>query len=82
MYQPLIIAAFVVIVFGIPIFVKSVKEPPKPVNTLTPEHQLKIWTEAHNKLVKRVQRLETELDRMKRQLAGELPSIKGGVSYD
>ncbi len=56
--------------------------PPKPVNTLTPEHQLKIWTEAHNKLNKRVHTLETEIDRMKRLKAGELPSIKGGVSYE
>jgi len=64
-----------------------VTAPPKPKELTTQElaEQDMTWvmflSGGHNALNKRVRDLETKLDRLERQMAGELPQIDGGIEY-
>jgi hypothetical protein len=51
----------------------TAKPRPKPVNTLTQEQQVRLWTEAHNKQQREIRAALQRIETLERLQRGELP---------
>lgn len=58
----------------------TTRNKPKP-KELTPLDATLIMVNANNKTRRELRLVQAELDKVKRQLAGELPQIEGGIEY-